>query len=161
MSGHVVMKSIKIKAEPEKIWNALTDPDKTKKYFFNAKVLSDWKQGSQIIFKGKLFWVIPFEMTGTIIRVEPGKYLQYTLKNGKKEDAKAGFSTVTDVLTYDNGITTLSVTDDVGDGEGAYKRMERSQKGWDKVLSGLKKLVEEGRVKPTDFLKITHGAIFP
>jgi hypothetical protein len=38
--------------------------------------------------------------------------------------------------------TILSITDDVGQGEGAEKRYSRSLKGWDKVLKGLKELVE-------------------
>jgi hypothetical protein len=44
---------------------------------------------------------------------------------------------------YANGVTTLTVTDDVGQGEGAQKRYARSQKGRDRVLRGLKKLVED------------------
>lgn len=82
-------------------------------------------------------------MHGTIVEIEPGRLLKYTLKNGKKDDAGAGTSTVTDILTYDNGITTLFISDDVGACEDAEKRYEKSMEGWDKVLSGLKKFVEE------------------
>ena len=138
---YIVKKKIDINASPDKVWAALTDPEKTKEYFFHCRVLSDWKEGSPITFKGKLFWVIPIEMKGQILQAEPEKRLKYTLKNGKGENGS--FSTVTDELTYANGQTTLSITDDVGQGEGAEKRFNRSQKGWDKVLTGLKKVVEE------------------
>ena len=80
-------------------------------------------------------------MKGEIIKATPGKLLKYTLKNGKGKSATT--STVTDELTYIDGKTTLSVTDDVGSGEGAEKRYHKSVKGWDKVLSGLKKLIVE------------------
>ena len=142
MSHNIVSKSIRIKAEPKQVWDALTNPEKTKKYFFHCEVLSEWKMGSAITFKGKMFFIIGIEMTGTILEIEPGRYLKYTLKNGKNDDASAGYSTITDTLNYEDGETILSITDDVGDGEEAEKRLEKSEEGWDKVLAGLKELVE-------------------
>ncbi|MFD0939747.1 SRPBCC domain-containing protein [Pedobacter boryungensis] len=140
---YVVKQNIKINAKPAQVWDALTDPKKTKKYFFNAKVLSKWKEGSSITFKGRMFLIIKFEMTGKILEIKPEKLLKYTLRNGSDKKSNS-FSTVTDKLTYSKGVTTLSITDDVGKGEGAEKRYKRSTKGWKKVLKGLKKLVEEG-----------------
>lgn len=143
MSQFVVNKTIRIKAEPAEVWDALTNPEKTKKYFFHCEVFSGWKVGDTITFKGKMFFIIDIEMKGEILEIEPGRLLKYTLKNGKEDDASASYSTVTDVLNYENGETVLSITDDVGDGEGAEKRLEKSEEGWDKVLSGLKELVEK------------------
>jgi uncharacterized protein YndB with AHSA1/START domain len=140
---YIVKKSIDIKAEPAQVWDALTNPDQTKKYFFKAKVNSKWEEGSKITFEGKMFFVIKFKMTGKILAIEPQKLLKYTLHNNSDQKNKS-FSTVTDQLTYTNGVTTLEVTDDVGQGEGAEKRFNRSEKGWNKVLKGLKKLLEEG-----------------
>ena len=145
MSQYQVKKSIAIHGTPGQVWDALTNPEKTKKYFFHCEVHSGWKPGDTITFKGKMFFFIDIEMEGKIIAAEPGKQLQYTLRNGKHKEETGNFSTVTDVLTYHNGITTLSITDDVGEGEGAEKRLEKSEEGWDKVLSGLKTLVEDER----------------
>lgn len=142
MEKYVVHKQITLKATPEQVWDALTNPEQTKEYFFHCGVYSDWKEGSTITFKGKIFLIKSIEMTGTIMRIEPRKLLQYTLKNSSDEEG-GSFSTVTDELTYANGITTLSITDDVGQGGGAEERYERSEKGWDKILKGLKELVEE------------------
>ena len=121
------------------MWDAITKTKKTKKYFFNCEVFSDWKEGDPITFKGKMFLFINVEMRGQILKVIPGKFLQYNLSN----TGSTSTSTVTDELTYENGQTTLSITDDVGQGDGAERRYNRSQKGWDKVLNGLKELVEE------------------
>ncbi|MEO8172018.1 MAG: SRPBCC domain-containing protein, partial [Sediminibacterium sp.] len=88
---------------------------------------------------GKMFWVIPFEMKGKILKIIPEKLLQYTLKNGKSESV----STVTDELVFKNGKTVLSIADNVGSGHDAEKRYKRSLKGWEKVLKGLKALVEK------------------
>jgi uncharacterized protein YndB with AHSA1/START domain len=142
MNKFVVQKSIDIKAKPGEVWDALTNPDKTEKYFFNCAVYSDWQVGSPIQFKGKLLLVKKIEMNGTILEIMPGKLLKYNLKN-EQGDGHSTISTVTDKLHYSNGITTLSITDDVGEGEGAEERFEKSEKGWDKVLKGIKDLVEK------------------
>ena len=139
MADYTVHQSVVLNAEPSAVWDALTNPEKTRKYFFNCKVISNWKTGSSITFKGRMFFIFPFEMHGKIIKAEPGKLLKYSLTNGK--GASASTSTVTDELTYKNGKTTLSITDDVGDGEGAAKRYHRSVKGWNKILDGLKKFI--------------------
>lgn len=138
---YIVKQNIKIKAKPSQVWDALTNPEKTKEYFFNAKVYSRWQEGSKITFKGRMFLIIKYEMTGKILEIKPEKLLKYTLKNSSDKNGKS-FSTVTDKFTYSKGITTLSITDNVGQGEGAEKRYKRSTKGWKKVLRGLKELVE-------------------
>lgn len=139
MNPYIVRKQVAIKGTPEQVWDALTNPEKTKQYFFNCEAISDWQVGSTITFKGKMFFFLRVEMKGRIVKIEPPRLLQYTLKN---EDSSST-STVRDELSYENGETVLSITDDVGEGEGAEKRYARSDKGWDKVLKGLKELVEK------------------
>lgn len=141
METYIVRQSVDIKAQPEQVWDALTNPEKTKRYFFNCEISSNWIKGSPITFKGKLFWVFPIELKGKIEDIQKGKLLKYTLSNGRS----ATHSTVTDELSYNNGTTTLSISDDVGEGEGAAKRYKKSVKGWEKVLKGLKKVVEKGK----------------
>ena len=145
MEEHIIKKEIVINAKPEEVWSALTDPKMTQKYFFNSKVFSDWKSGSSITFKGRFFLLISFKMTGTILEVDPPKLLKYNLKNSKS----SSISTVTEKLTFKNGVTILSISDDVGQGEGVEKRYKRSNQGWDKILKGLKKLVES-KVAPAN-----------
>ena len=143
MQEFIVKKKVAIKAEPSAVWYALTNGKETKKFFFNCEVFSDWRVGSPITFKGKIFLIKNIEMKGTILRIEHERLLQYTLKNGSDTSDSASFSTVTDELTYENGETTLTITDDVGKGVGAEERYKKSEKGWDKVLKGLKEVVEE------------------
>lgn len=142
MKNFIVKKKVDIKAEPAEVWDALTNPEKTKKYFLNCEVFSDWKEGSSITFKGTILLVKKIEMNGKILKIQPEKLLQYSLTNEGSKDSSSS-STVTDELTYQNGVTTLSITDDVGQGDGAEERYEKSEKGWDKVLKGLKELVED------------------
>lgn len=139
---HIVRKTIVINAPAADVWEALTNPELTRKYFYGCRVHSDWKQGSEITFKRRFLWM-KIEMKGQIIKAEPGKLLQYTLENKAKGKQPASRSMVTDALQADGNKTILSITDDVGAGEGAEKRYERSVKGWDKVLNGLKDLLEK------------------
>ena len=139
-STFIVQKQIDLRATPAEVWEALTNPDLTKEYFYGCKVSSKWQVGSSITWKRKFLWM-KIELTGKITQIEPQKRLQYTLKNSKS----ASQSLVTDVLTYKNGITTLSVSDDVGQEEGAEKRYRKSVKGWDKILKGLQEIVEKDR----------------
>ncbi|WP_460965597.1 SRPBCC family protein [Spirosoma litoris] len=139
MDEFVVRKTISLKAEPSEVWNALTNPEKTKQYFFNCEVFSDWEVGSTILFTGRLFLIKKIELKGQIVQFEPNKLLKYTLQN---EDDPDNFSTVTDELIYEDGETILSITDDVGQGKGAEDRYKRSEKGWDSILKGLKEVVE-------------------
>jgi uncharacterized protein YndB with AHSA1/START domain len=138
---HIVKKRIRIRAKPDKVWRALTDPEITKKYFYNCGVYSDWKPGSNIQFKGRMFLIKKIEMNGKILDVEPNKLLRYSLRN-EGEHVHNSFSVVTDEMYYEDGLTVLTITDDVGSGKGAEKRYQRSLKGWDKILKGLKKVVE-------------------
>ena len=153
MTGpHIVKNEIDIKGEPAAVWEALTNPWLTKKYFYGSMVYSDWQPGHSIVFKRKFLWK-KIEMKGEIIQIEPGKLLQYTLHNSAGKNGTATTSTVTDVLTFENGITKVSITDDVGTGEGADKRYKRSVKGWNKILKGLKKTVEKDKNPNVSLIK--------
>jgi hypothetical protein len=77
-----------------------------------------------------------------ITKIKPGILLQYILTNEPGSDNASSSFTVSDELTFENGESTLSVTDDVGKEEGAEERYNKSENGWDKVLKGLKELVE-------------------
>jgi len=139
MEQYIVQRSIWLNALPEVVWDVLTNPEKTKRYFFNCRVISDWKPGSPILWKGRIFLFKEIELHGEIVDVLPEKLLKYKLNNTRDDSV----STVTDVLTPENGGTLLTISDDVGQGPGALERYNRSIKGWDKVLKGLKKVVDD------------------
>jgi uncharacterized protein YndB with AHSA1/START domain len=50
MSNDKHICTVYIKAEPEVIWEALTTPEFTRKYFHATDIQSDWKQGSAVTF---------------------------------------------------------------------------------------------------------------
>ena len=61
---------LSIGAPVGEVWKALTTPDMIKKYMFGATVLSDWKEGSLIVWKGE--WNgKPFEDRGKVLVENP------------------------------------------------------------------------------------------
>ncbi len=78
-SDKVVLKTININAPVAKVWEAITTPTLIKEWLFDTpiEVISDWKEGSSMIFKGR--WQNrPYEDKGTIQKYEPGKMLRYS-----------------------------------------------------------------------------------
>lgn len=138
MKEYIVKQEITINGSTENVWRALTHPEYTQRYFFGCRVYSNWNAGDSITFKRMILWIFPFELKGKILRINRGSLLNYSLKNSKSETE----SIVIIQLTEKNGSTIVSISDDVGQGEGAQARYNRSVKGWNKVLTGLKRTVE-------------------
>ena len=67
----------RIYASRDRVWEALVQPDRIRKYMFGAEVVSDWKEGSLITWKGE--WQgRRYEDRGIIRRLEPERLLQYS-----------------------------------------------------------------------------------
>jgi len=143
-----IKNTIVINAPASSVWNALVNPEETKKYMFGCETVSDWQPGSSLIWKmlyeGKDFIAVK----GNIVTIEPGKLLVYTVidPNGSIEDIPENYLTVTYELKEENGHTTLNVTQGdysiVADGEKRYKDSYNNGEGWNPILVQIKNLVE-------------------
>jgi uncharacterized protein YndB with AHSA1/START domain len=49
----VVSKSVEINAAPAKVWQALTDPALIQEYLYGTETITDWKPGSEVVFRGE------------------------------------------------------------------------------------------------------------
>jgi uncharacterized protein YndB with AHSA1/START domain len=144
----VVTSSITIDAPAAKVWDALTNPEQTKKYMFGCEALSDWKPGSPLIWKGKFNGVEMIAVKGQIVRIVPFKSLVYTVidpNNPKIPDIPANYLTVTCDFKEENGHTLLTVSQGdystVAEGEARYEDTVKGG-GWDPILVQIKALVE-------------------
>ena len=64
-----------IRATPERIWEAITDPARTRDYFYGTQVKSDWKVGSPMFYDypdGRL------AAEGKILEIDPPRRLVHT-----------------------------------------------------------------------------------
>jgi len=141
ITGHVEMS---ITAPATKVWKALTDPLLVKQYFFGTEVATDWKKGSPIRFTGE--WEgKPYEDKGTILDVQEYRLLKYNYWSSRSgiADKPENYVDITFTLDEKDGITTLTVTqENISDEE----MRAHSEENWQKVLTGMKHLLEEKEV---------------
>ena len=140
MAGRVATAATDIDAPRSEVWRALTDPDEIQKYMFGSKVETDWKPGSPITWKGE-YQGRKYEDKGQILEVEHERRLKLThfsaLSGG--EDAPENYHTIVYELEDNDGTTHVSLSQDNNKDE---KAAEHSRANWEKMLSGLKEVVE-------------------
>lgn len=143
-----IKNSISINSLPQKVWDALINPEKTKIYMFGCETVSDWKVGSQLLWKANYEGKEMVFVKGNIIEIEDFKKLIYTVfdPNSTIEDVPQNYLTVTYELIFDENNTTLNVTQGdynrVAEGEKRYKESYNNGDGWNPILVGIKKVVE-------------------
>lgn len=130
-----------IHAPASKVWDAITRPHLIKQYLFGTNVISDWKVGSLIIYKGE--WQgKPFEDRGQILEMEPEKLLVSTHWSPLSgvPDSPENYHTVTYNLTAKDGSTEVTITQNNNASE---EEKAHSEENWKQVLEGMKKLLEK------------------
>jgi uncharacterized protein YndB with AHSA1/START domain len=135
-------KTYEINAPVSKVWEAITTPEIIKQYFFGTDAISDFKEGSPLIYKGE--WQgKTYEDKGTILKVIPEKLFTYTYWSSMsgKPDIPENYAVYSYELAEKNGNTELTLVQD-----DAFKSEESRSKAWehwDIVMDGLKKVVEK------------------
>jgi uncharacterized protein YndB with AHSA1/START domain/DNA-binding transcriptional ArsR family regulator len=135
---------IYIRTTPERLWEAITDPDIRSKYNFGARVTSDWTPGSH------------FEMgapgangllgEGVNVEVDPPRRLVQSMVALWSDDVKdEGTSRITWEIEPIGDSCRLIVTHDELR-EGANDELYG---GWPMILSGLKTWLETGELLTT------------
>lgn len=136
--------SIIINAPTSKVWEALTTPELIKEYFFGTDAISDWKEGSPLIFKGT--WQgKEYEDKGVILNSEPEKLFRYKYWSSMSgmEDKEENYVNITYKLSEIANGTLLQISQDNIPDE---KMKDHSEENWKTVLQGLKKLLESDPV---------------
>jgi uncharacterized protein YndB with AHSA1/START domain len=137
--------STTIDATVFKVWEALTDPKLIKKYFFGTEAISDFKEGSPLIFRGE--WEgKTYEDKGTITKVIKNKLFRYKYWSSMSgiEDKPENYVTITYELTEKQDRTQMEITQENIPDE---KMKEHSEQNWRKVLKDLKGLLERSHVE--------------
>jgi uncharacterized protein YndB with AHSA1/START domain len=129
---------IYIKTTPERLWEAIVDPELRKKYNFGVGVESDWTVGSAYRSEAGRGFAIA---AGENLDVEPPRRLVQSFQALWSEGVKAaGHSRVTWEIEPVGDSCRLLVTHDQLP-EGANSELFG---GWPMILSGLKTLLETG-----------------
>src|SRR3712207_2571337 len=132
-----------IRADAEKVWQALTDADLTARYWGHANV-SDWQPGSRWEHR-RTDGSDVTDVAGRVLEAEPPRRLVITFGAADGEEPPGGHSVVTFLVEEHGGIVRLTVThanlaDETALGEISH--------GWPAVLANLKSLLETGEVLP-------------
>jgi uncharacterized protein YndB with AHSA1/START domain len=139
--GLIARASITINAPIGKVWDALVNPEKIKQYMFGTNAVSDWKEGSSIIWKGE--WEgKKYEDKGLILKLDPGHMIQYSHFSPLtgQPDIPENYHTVTIELSGKGIQTLVSLSQDNNTTEEAR---EHSEKNWNMMLGGMKKFLEK------------------
>jgi uncharacterized protein YndB with AHSA1/START domain len=132
-----------IRSTPERLWDAITDPEIRAKYNFGAGVHSDWTPGATIEMTAPGAGILG---DGVVLEVEPPRRLVHTMTARWSEDVIAeGASRVTwEIEPVGDSCRLTVVHDELR--EGANDELFG---GWPMILSGLKTYLETGELLTT------------
>ena len=136
---------IYIKTTPERLWEAITDPEMRSKYSFGLRVRSDWTPGSR--YEASHPRAPGFLVEGENLEIDPPRRLVQSMTCLWSDEAKAeGTTRVTwEIEPVGNDSCRLLVTHDQLR-EGANPEIYG---GWPQILSGLKTWLETGEMLTT------------
>jgi uncharacterized protein YndB with AHSA1/START domain len=144
---------IYIKTSPERLWEAIVDPEQRRRYTFGVGVESDWTPGSR--YEGATPAMPTPMLAGENIEVDPPRRLVQSFNALWSEEVEAeGTSRVTWEIEQVEDSCCLTVThDQLPDGANS-----ELYGGWPMILSGLKTLLETGEDLTTPgSLRYTSG----
>jgi uncharacterized protein YndB with AHSA1/START domain len=137
---HSASVSMAIRASRDAVWRALTDPALIKQYFFGTDLVTDWKVGSQLFFRGE--WQgTRYEDRGTVLAFEPPRSLSFNYWS-----SMSGFEDTPErrqIIRYDieDAAEGVRVTVHQSNAD-TQERADHSAENWRGVLDGMRKLVE-------------------
>ncbi len=131
-----------IKTTPERLWEAITDPELRSKYSFGVEMHSDWTAGSDYVAAAPGVEIA----AGENLEVDPPRLLVQSFNALWSDEVKAqGTTRVTWEIEPVGTSCRLTVTHDQLP-EGANAELYG---GWPMILSGLKTLLESGELLDT------------
>src|SRR5271154_3847633 len=109
-----VISSVTIDAPISKVWDLLVNPKQTKKYMFGCEAISDWKPGSELLWRGAYEGKEMVFVKGIVLEIKPVELLKYTVidPNSSMPDIPENYLNVTYQLKEENGKTVFTVTQD-------------------------------------------------
>jgi len=146
---------IYIKAEPQKIWDAITTPEWTARYGYRGETHAELHAGGKFEIHAnagmRAMGLPEVIIDGEVVEADPPKKLVHTYRWLFSDDSKAeGFTRVTwEIAPTNSGFTRLTVTHELAGAPGmaamtASQFDERGSGGWNWILSDLKSLLETG-----------------
>jgi uncharacterized protein YndB with AHSA1/START domain len=134
-----------IKTTPEQLWEALRDPELTRRYWSRHRNASDWQVGSKWEHQNYDDATI-VDIVGEVIESVPPKRLVISWADPREAGDPSKYSRVTFEIEPAYGSVQLTVTHE--NLEAGSKMLAGISKGWPIVLSSLKSILETGEPLP-------------
>ena len=135
-----------IRTTPPNLWEALTEPQFVRQYWFNTTVECGWKKGSPWKMVGSDGRVVD---TGEILEIDPPRRMIIRWQNEWKPELKAeGPSRCTIELDPVGSAVKLTITHEIDRPESKF--ITAVSGGWPRILSNLKSLLETGEAAITE-----------
>ncbi len=142
-TGGMAVFEIYIKTTPERLWEAITDPEMRAKYSFGVSTTSEWTPGSE--YRSGVPDVIDIA-EGENLEVDPPRRLVQSMTALWSDEVKAvGTSRVTWEIRKVGDSCQLTVIHD----QLPIDASGELYGGWPMILSGLKTLLETGELLDT------------
>jgi len=144
MAELFIRKSIEVNAPAEALWKVLTDNTFIPQYMFGCNAETDWKPGSELLWKGatddKMY------VKGTVVAVDEPHRLEYTIidpNNPAVPDIPANYLTmIYEIREQGEGLVFEIIQGDYSKVAEGQKRYEDTLKGDDYILLKIKELAE-------------------
>lgn len=135
-----------IATTPEKLWDALLDPETTAKYWQNQNVSeAGWRPGTKWEHRGTDS-AKTLRLVGKVLESERPRRLVLTWAFPADEKNEEKHTRVTFLIEPVAGVVRLTV---IHDRLEPGSQMDRGiREGWPKVLSSLKSILETGKALP-------------
>jgi uncharacterized protein YndB with AHSA1/START domain len=144
MSGSEFVYVTYIATTAECLWEALTNGELTKQYWYDRRIDSDWRPGSPVRFYDGDSDTVTDD--GKVLAADRPGRLSYTFQPmGMPVGPLDGYSRVTFTLESLEGMVKLTLVHD----ELTDENMAREfREGWAPILSSLKTFLETGKPLP-------------
>ena len=147
-----------VAAAPAQVWNALTTPTQTPRFYFGLRAESDWAEGSTVVFGACGMQVA----TGEVVRVEPQRLLMHSLADvcdgalaSDRPDSRPATWVAWELEPREDGVTHVRLLVDELE-SGASDEADETELVWSRLLGNLKTLLETGTGLPRQ-----RGAVLP
>jgi uncharacterized protein YndB with AHSA1/START domain len=132
--------SIVIDAPVDRVWEALTTPERIKEWFFGVDTISDWRPGGSLVHRGE-YRGKPYEDKGTIEAIDPPRRLihsHWSPVSGLPDRPEHYQRVVWDLVPRGAG-TELTVSET---NLPSPEAKETSDGAWSMALGNLKRVLE-------------------
>lgn len=135
-----------INTAPEKVWDALVNPDKIAQYMFGSRAESSWQKGDDLKFYMEKDGHRALVVHGSIVEIEKPRLLEHTLfpSTWDMEDIPENYLTVRYLIRPEGSGSKLEITqtgfENAAQGEKRYKDV---MEGWKAALPKLKEVAEK------------------